>query len=136
MWSRHSRPTNAPSNSAASEGMTWRELRADAVRALTGAGIGPAETEARFIVERASGYDVGEWLEIADVVPPARAVRELLEMVRRRVGGGPLQYVLGGGGFRGLDLFVDPRGLTPRPETQHVGEVAPREAAGAGCLSS
>ncbi len=116
--------------------MTWRELRVIATRELAGAGIGPAETEARFIVERASGYDAGEWLEIADAASPARAEQELREMVRRRVAGEPLQYVLGGWEFRGLDLFVDNRVLIPRPETEYVVEVALEEAERSGLRRS
>ena len=116
--------------------MTWRELRVIATRELAGAGIGPAETEARFIVERASGYDAGEWLEIADAAPAARAEQELREMVRRRVAGEPLQYVLGGWEFRGLDLFVDNRVLIPRPETEYVVEVALEEAERSGLRRS
>lgn len=112
--------------------MTWRELRAEAERELAHAGVGPAETEARFIVERASGYDGAEWFEIADAAPPALAARKFHEMVRRRVAGEPLQYVLGGWGFRGFDLFVDPRVLIPRPETEWVVEVALEEAARVG----
>jgi release factor glutamine methyltransferase len=116
--------------------MSWRELRVIAARELAGAGIGPAETEARFLVERASGYDAGEWLEIADATPPARAEQELREMMRRRVAGEPLQYVLGGWEFRGLDLFVDPRVLIPRPETEYVVEVALGEAERSGLRRS
>jgi release factor glutamine methyltransferase len=116
--------------------MTWRELRVIATRELAEAGIGPAETEARFIVQRASGYDAGEWLEIADAAPPARAEQELREMVRRRVAGEPLQYVLGGWEFRGLDLFVDHRVLIPRPETEYVVEVALEEAERSGLRRS
>jgi len=116
--------------------MKWRELRAEAQAGLTSAGVGPAETEARFIVERVSGYDAVEWLEIADSAAPARGERELREMVRRRVAGEPLQYVLGGWGFRGLDLFVDRRVLIPRPETEYVVEVALEEAARLGLRRS
>ena len=116
--------------------MTWRELRAVAIHELAVAGVGPAETEARFIVERASGYDAGEWPEIADSAPPARAEQELRDMVRRRVAGEPLQYVLGGWAFRGLDLFVDRRVLIPRPETEYVVEVALEEAARSGLRRS
>jgi release factor glutamine methyltransferase len=116
--------------------MSWRELRVVATRELAEAGIGPAETEARFIVERASGYDAGEWLEIADAPPSARAEQELREMVRRRVAGEPLQYVLGGWEFRGLDLFVDRRVLIPRPETEYVVEVALGEAERSGLRRS
>ena len=116
--------------------ITWRALRSGVVHELTNAGIGPAEAEARFLVERASGYDATEWLEIADAQPPLRAEQHLHEMVRRRVAGEPLQYVLGGWGFRGLDLFVDRRVLIPRPETEYVVEVALDEAARSGLRRS
>lgn len=116
--------------------MHWRELRAVTARTLADVGIAPAETEARFIVERASGYDASEWLEIADAVPTERAEQHLHQMVARRCSGEPLQYVLGGWGFRGLDLFVDPRVLIPRPETEYVVEVALEEAARTGLRRS
>jgi release factor glutamine methyltransferase len=115
---------------------SWREVRAATVRALDDAGVQPSEAEARFMVERASGYDAGEWIEIAESKPPARAERELHEMLKRRVAGEPLQYVLGGWEFRGLDLLVDRRVLIPRPETEYVVEVALEEAARSGLRRS
>jgi release factor glutamine methyltransferase len=45
-------------------------------------------------------------------------------MVGRRRAGEPLAYVLGGWGFRRLDLMIDGRVLIPRPETELVVEVA------------
>src|SRR5688500_6955983 len=45
-------------------------------------------------------------------------------MAERRLAGEPLQYVLGSWGFRTLDLFVDPRVLIPRPETEVVAGLA------------
>ncbi len=45
-------------------------------------------------------------------------------MVQRRAAGEPLQYVLGQWGFRTLDLYVDPRVLIPRPETEVVAGLA------------
>jgi len=57
-------------------------------------------------------------------------------MVRRRIAGEPLQYVLGGWEFRGLDLFVDRRVLIPRPETEFVVEVALEEASRSGLRRS
>jgi release factor glutamine methyltransferase len=107
---------------------TWRELRADASARLADAGIIPAGAEARFMVERASGYDADEWLEAAEVRPAARAEARLRDMVARRVAGEPLQYVLGAWSFRGLDLMLDRRVLIPRPETEIVVEVALEEA--------
>ncbi len=107
---------------------TWRGLRADAAGQLADAGIIPADAEARFMVERASGYDADEWLEAAEVRPPARAEARLHDMVARRLAGEPLQYVLGAWSFRGLDLMVDRRVLIPRPETELVVEIALEEA--------
>ncbi len=107
--------------------MSWRTLRADTARRLSDAGIVPADAEARFIVERASGYDADEWLEIADVQPPARAAQRLDDMIVRRIAGEPLQYVLGTWAFRGIDVWVDRRVLIPRPETEIVVEYALEE---------
>ena len=55
------------------------------------------------------------------------------DLVARRAGGEPLQYVLGEWGFRRLTLRVDGRALIPRPETETVVErclalIAGREA--------
>lgn len=111
---------------------TWRALRADAVEQLRARGFTSAESEARFLVEEASGYGADEWLDIAGATPPARAGTRFADMLRRRLDGEPLQYVLGSWSFRGLDLMVDPRVLIPRPETEWVVEVALEEAQRAG----
>jgi release factor glutamine methyltransferase len=88
------------------------------------------------MIERASGYDADEWVEVADLEPPARAAQRLQQMVERRAAGEPLQYVLGGWAFRHLDLMVDPRVLIPRPETELVVEVALEEAVRMGLRRS
>ncbi len=48
---------------------------------------------------------------------------------RRRLGGEPLQYVLGHWPFRTLDLDLDERVLIPRPETEELVDVALGELA-------
>jgi release factor glutamine methyltransferase len=105
---------------------TWRELRAEAARALAGGGVDEPDVEARRLVEEASGRTAAEWGSAS--APPRRAVERLHDMVTRRVQGEPLQYVLGSWSFRGLDLMVDRRVLIPRPETEWVVEVALEEA--------
>jgi release factor glutamine methyltransferase len=107
---------------------TWRAARADVARQLGEAGFEHADAEARFMIEQASGYDSGDWLDVADREPPARAEARLWNMLDRRLAGEPLQYVLGAWSFRGLDLMVDRRVLVPRPETEFVVEVALEEA--------
>lgn len=46
------------------------------------------------------------------------------ELVRRRLAGEPLQYVLGTAAFRRLELKVGPGVFIPRPETELVAERA------------
>jgi len=101
--------------------VTWREMLRSA-----GADLSSSQ-EARWVVERASGWDGAELWSHLDEAPPARAAEILSRMVERRVSGEPLQYVLGRWPFRGLDLVVDRRVLIPRPETETVAEVAAAE---------
>ncbi|MFT6395546.1 MAG: release factor glutamine methyltransferase [Bradymonadia bacterium] len=57
--------------------------------------------------------------------PVDDAEREALrELVKRRVSGEPIAYILGTVGFWTLDLKVDERVLIPRPETEHLVEQA------------
>lgn len=84
--------------------------------------------DARWIAEEASGYDGVEFVlgEHEPATEPATA--HLDAMVARRARGEPLQYVIGRWSFLGHDLFVDPRVLVPRPETEMVATVALQEA--------
>jgi release factor glutamine methyltransferase len=109
-------------------GPTWRDVRALVAQQLTDAGIASPEQEARWITEQASGYAGIEWLDVQHLEPNPRARARLDSMVTRRIGGEPLQYVLGAWAFRDLDLMVDARVLIPRPETEVVAEVAIEEA--------
>lgn len=117
------RPSSSPSRSAANEPLvteasTWREVLADATAALNDA------QEARFICEHAAGLDATEFGDALNEVVSQRMGLHVQEMVRRRLTGEPLQYVLGRWAFRHLDLLVDRRVLIPRPETELVAEIA------------
>jgi len=102
-----------------SEGaVVWRDLLGQATEALA------SPTEARWLVERASGFDTTEFALGLEEPVTTRASEFFTSMVDRRTAGEPLQYVLGQWGFRTLDLFVDRRVLIPRPETEMVVEVA------------
>ena len=87
------------------------------------------DAEARWLVEEVSGYS---WSELVGTPPSGGRVSErsrarLEALVERRLGGEPIQYVLGRWPFRTLDLMVDRRVLIPRPETEYVVEVSLRE---------
>jgi release factor glutamine methyltransferase len=85
--------------------------------------------DARRIVEQASGRSGAELVASAGEPVTRKAALAAEAMLVRRLGGEPLQYVLGSWGFRSLDLFVDRRVLIPRPETEVVVEVALAELA-------
>lgn len=103
--------------------ITWREVLADTTHRLGAVAASPA-VEARWIVERASGFEGVEHVTMLDEPVTQRAMHFHDLMVERRLRGEPLQYVLGRWGFRTLDLFVDRRVLIPRPETEMVAGLA------------
>lgn len=110
--------TAALSRPAAGLPVTWKDALAETVDRLGD------RTEARWLVEEVSGRG---WPELS--VMPAeemggRCAARLQDMVRRRMAGEPIQYVIGHWPFRTLDLLVDRRVLIPRPETEYVVEVA------------
>ena len=97
---------------------TWRQLLAEAQAHLG------SSSEARRIVERASGYEGAEYHLGLDEHPTSGSMAHFEGMVARRGDGEPLQYVLGEWSFRSLELLVDRRVMIPRPETETVVEVA------------
>lgn len=100
--------------------LTWRVLLAQAAERVD-------PSDARRIIEQAAGRGRADLVLHLDDRVPARALPYVADLVERRAAGEPLQYVLGRWGFRTLDLMVDRRCLIPRPETEHVVEVALRE---------
>jgi release factor glutamine methyltransferase len=103
----------------------WRELRDDAIARLTASGVvADAAQEVRWIAEQASGRTPAEQVAALDEPVTDREAAAVEQMVRRRVAGEPLQYVLGRWAFRTLDLLVDRRVLIPRPETEVVAGLA------------
>lgn len=93
---------------------TWGDLEARVLERLGD------PNESRWLMERASGTRGHEWRAWRGDRVPARVGPFVDDMVRRRLAGEPLQYVLGEWSFRRLDLAVDRRALIPRPETEQV----------------
>ena len=113
-----------PSAGAEPEYVPWRTLVAEATERLVAAGNENAAQEARWIAERAGGYDTAELILALDAPVTVRSATFFHRMLDRRAAGEPLQYVLGRWPFRSLELMVDRRVLIPRPETEVLAQHA------------
>ena len=103
-----------------SEEVPWRLFLQDLTAQFAAADLPSPDVDARRIIEQASGHHgAGLALHLNEAATRLGVVA-LREMADRRATGEPLQYVLGGWGFRQLDLFLDRRVLIPRPETEVV----------------
>ena len=101
-----------------SDTVSWREMLAATVEQLGNA------QEARWLCEHASGMDSAEFSTEQDQFVTVACAKSLNSMVRDRLSGVPLQYVMRRWAFRHLDVMVDERVLIPRPETEQVVQVA------------
>lgn len=104
--------------------ITWRELLAEGTRRLSGSGVPEPDISARRIVEECSGAEGADLALVLGDAVTQRGVAAFDHRLERRLAGEPIQYVVGRWGFRTLDLFVDPRVLIPRPETEIVAGAA------------
>jgi release factor glutamine methyltransferase len=104
--------------------LSWGALVAEGAAVIGKALGGERSQEARWVVERVSGYDANELRLNETELVSARSVSFFDALVTRRCGGEPLQYVLGRWQFRYLELVVDRNVLIPRPETEVVAGIA------------
>ena len=98
--------------------VSWREMLATTVQQLGNA------QEARWLCEHASGMDSSEFSAEQNQLVTVACAKSLHLMVRDRLSGVPLQYVMKRWAFRHLDVMVDERVLIPRPETEQVVQIA------------
>ncbi len=104
--------------------MIWRDVVDRAISELLDAGHTDALMQARWLAEQASGNEGSEYFGMLGTSPTTQQLARFDGMLKRRLAGEPLQYVLGSWGFRGLDIMVSPAVLIPRPETEMLAELA------------
>ena len=91
---------------------------------LLAAGPHPerARRDAELLLRRALHCDAAWLFAHADDCIPDQCVQQLEPMLRRRLAGEPVQYILGEAEFWGLTFSVHPAVLIPRPETELLVE--------------
>lgn len=101
-----------------------RDALDSAVIALKASGCDTPRLDAELLLAEAMGVT-----RVALITDPGRGLEpdqawQFAEWARRRRGREPIAYILGRKGFRHIELRVDRRVLIPRPETEHLVEVA------------
>ncbi|MEM9555592.1 MAG: peptide chain release factor N(5)-glutamine methyltransferase [Acidobacteriota bacterium] len=125
---------------------TVGSLLAAARRALAAAPADTAPREAALLLGHLLGLDEARLRARAERRVDRATAAAYRELVGRRAVGEPVAYLLGRREFYGRDFLVDARVLVPRPETEHLVEVAlalelpPRPrivdvGAGSGCIA-
>lgn len=105
-------------------GMTVRDALDAASTAIEAAGASTPRLDAELLVADAVGVDPAKLFMDPELEVPPGSARVLGANVRRRVQREPVAYILGRRGFRYLELWVDPRAIIPRPETELLVELA------------
>ena len=103
--------------------MKIRELYKAVAKKLNFGGIESAETEARFMLYDALKFTASDFYMKSDCEVDTQSIEKLDKMCTRRLGGEPLQYILGRWDFMGESYRVGKGVLIPRPETEQLCEL-------------
>ena len=113
---------------------------------LADADFEPALRDANLLLARTLDWSEAQVLARGTEEIASDLLAEFEARIDRRLAGEPVAYILGEKEFFGRDFFVDRRVLIPRPETEHLVEIAlrlglPADArvldigTGSGCLA-
>ncbi|MGQ9660014.1 MAG: peptide chain release factor N(5)-glutamine methyltransferase [Thermochromatium sp.] len=83
-----------------------------------------ARLEAELLLAEATGWTRASLLAWPERVLDPTHLKGLETLLARRLAGEPIAYIRGRQGFWTLDLRVTPDTLIPRPETEHLVEIA------------
>jgi len=103
---------------------TYNDIYLDSRRKLRTAGVSASDLEARLIVSHASGKTKEELLASSRLYVTDAGIQTAVdEMVRRRLGGEPVAYIVGEWEFYGLPFMVNESVMIPRVDTELLAEV-------------
>ncbi|MFH1651774.1 MAG: peptide chain release factor N(5)-glutamine methyltransferase [Chloroflexota bacterium] len=98
--------------------MRRREAMTRARRTLADGGIAEAPLEAELLLRHALGIDRAQLYTEPDAVLTPEQADDYQKLLFRRHRGEPSAYITGHREFYGLDFYVNPAVLIPRPETE------------------
>jgi release factor glutamine methyltransferase len=116
-------------------GLTAPDVRAalkEGIARLRATKVGSYTLAAELLLMHALGRDRVWLYSHADDAIDAAAAEKYFALIARRAAGEPTQYLTGKQEFWGLEFEVTPAVLIPRPETEHVVEVALERLSAAG----
>ncbi|MGH9687802.1 MAG: peptide chain release factor N(5)-glutamine methyltransferase [Candidatus Acidiferrales bacterium] len=104
--------------------MDVRSALKEGMARLRAANVASSTLAAELLLMHATGHDRAWIYAHPEAALGLAEGKKLFELVARRAAGEPTQYLTGKQEFWGLDFDVTPAVLIPRPETEHVIEVA------------
>lgn len=125
---------------------TYDDLIRDAAHRFKAAGLCEAYQNAVLLMVHAFGDTRAALISAGNAAVPKAVEDTYRAAVERRAAGEPIQHIMGGTQFYGLDIRTDARALIPRPDSECVVEAAldrlPRDQSlaladlgtGTGCL--
>ncbi|MFL6232132.1 MAG: peptide chain release factor N(5)-glutamine methyltransferase [Thermoanaerobaculia bacterium] len=103
---------------------TVGQLLAEARPLLAATPFGASTREARLLLGHVLGLSEARVIARQEDEVPPEAERRFRDLLARRLTGEPVSYLTGEREFWGRSFAVDSRVLIPRPETEHLIEVA------------
>lgn len=101
-----------------------RSALKEAIARLSAANVPSHTLAAELLLMHALGRDRAWLYSHPEEILTSHAAAEFFALVARRAAGEPTQYLTGKQEFWGLEFEVTPAVLIPRPETEHVVEIA------------
>ncbi len=114
----------ATSGHLESSGTLLRAALKEAIGRMRDANVPSYALTAELLLMHALGCDRAWLYSHPEALLHGSVARKYSALVERRVAGEPTQYLTGKQEFWGLEFEVNPSVLIPRPETEHVVEVA------------
>jgi release factor glutamine methyltransferase len=114
----------ANSNAANAAPVDVRAALREGMARLRAANVASSTLAAELLLMHAIGHDRAWIYAHPEAVLGADHAETYFKLIARRAAGEPAQYLTGRQEFWGLDFEVTPAVLIPRPETEHVVEIA------------